>query len=75
MSSQPVTLTLRYLRQTKGYSQSQLAELIGVNRVTVARWESGLTPPDIWDLRRIARALGVTVQIVADALPDGELIA
>ncbi len=34
---------VRYLRKNLGYSQEELANLSGVTRVTVTRWESGRT--------------------------------
>lgn len=37
---------LRTLRQRLGWSQQQLAEALGVHRVTVANWERGLYPID-----------------------------
>lgn len=69
MSSQPVTLTLRYLRESARLTQSDLARIVEVNRVTVLRWEAGETVPDGWQIRRLAQALRVSEQVVVDALP------
>jgi len=33
---------LKALRKNLGMSQAQLAEKLGIDRVTVARWESGM---------------------------------
>jgi transcriptional regulator with XRE-family HTH domain len=49
-------------RRTRGYSQEALAEVVGVDRSTVARWESGQTEPQPWHRRKIATALDVTLQ-------------
>ena len=37
---------LTALRKQKGMSQEQLAELLGVSRQAVSRWELGTTMPD-----------------------------
>lgn len=38
--------SLRSLRTEAGYTQSQIAEMLGVNKTTVLRWESGESVPD-----------------------------
>jgi transcriptional regulator with XRE-family HTH domain len=50
-----------HLRQQRGMSQRALGAKAKVNRVTVARLEAALHPPNIETLDRIARALGVTL--------------
>lgn len=40
--------TLRNLRTLAGLSQSGLAASLGVHRVTVARWETGVVPIPQW---------------------------
>lgn len=34
---------IRYLRGVKGYSQSELAKLVGVTKSAVSQWENGQT--------------------------------
>ena len=36
-----------YLRKKKNLSQEELAEMIGVTRQTISKWELGDTTPDI----------------------------
>ena len=55
---------IRQLRMAAGLSQEQLAELSSLNRVTIAKYESGRVEPGAQALSRIADALGVS----ADAL-------
>lgn len=38
---------IQHLRKTKGISQEELADKIGVSRQTVSKWESELTSPDM----------------------------
>lgn len=38
---------IQYLRKTKGLSQEELANKVGVSRQAVSKWESGQSTPDI----------------------------
>jgi transcriptional regulator with XRE-family HTH domain len=49
------------LRRARGLSQEALAEKTGLNRVTLARLERAMHPPNLDTLDRIARALRVTL--------------
>ncbi|MCX4449483.1 helix-turn-helix domain-containing protein [Streptomyces sp. NBC_01789] len=48
-------------RRTLGYSQEKLAELVGVDRTTVGRWERGTIQPQPPQRRRLALALEVSL--------------
>jgi transcriptional regulator with XRE-family HTH domain len=48
-------------RKAAGFSQEQLAERLGIDRSTVARWESGETEPQPWIRPRLARVLQVSL--------------
>ena len=48
------------LRRERGYNQDELAEMAMLNRVTVARYETGAIEPGAFALSRIADALGVS---------------
>jgi transcriptional regulator with XRE-family HTH domain len=60
---------LRYLNRY-GMTQVQLAEKIGVNPVTMSRWMNGVRPPTVYALKRIARALGCTIDDLVVGLED-----
>jgi DNA-binding XRE family transcriptional regulator len=49
-------------------TQEGLAMEVGVQRSTVARWESGDTTPSLWARPRIANALGVTLDVLDELL-------
>lgn len=51
---------LAQYRKAAGYSQERLAEVLGVERSTVMRWERGETTPQPWFRPRLARALGIS---------------
>ena len=52
---------LRRLRIKSGYSQQQLADLLHVDRSTLANWERGHRLPDAEMISRISDALGANV--------------
>ncbi len=61
----PATLTklganIRQLRQAKGLSQEQLAELTGLHRTYIGGVERGERNIGLLNLVRVARALSVT---------------
>lgn len=56
--------TLKRMRMEKGLSQQQFADLIYVDRSTVASWETGRRVPNAVLLARICECLGVDVNIL-----------
>lgn len=56
-----ISENLRRLRQSKGYTQEQVADFLGVSSQSVSRWETGATFPDILLLPAIAEHYCVTV--------------
>ena len=54
-------------RTLAGLTQAALATQLGVSRMTVAQWESGLMPIAVRHHERLAAALGIPV----DTLPSG----
>lgn len=50
---------LKYLREEKGLSQNKLAEKIGVNQTTIARWEDDNRVPTIDNAVDVANALNI----------------
>lgn len=62
--------TIRRLREAKGITQTQLAELIGVGCKAVSKWETAKGLPDITLIEPLSNALGVSVM----ELMSGETI-
>lgn len=63
---------IRALRKERGLNQDQLAELANLNRVTVAKYESGRVEPGAQALARIADALEVSTDALlgrSDEIP------
>ena len=46
-------ITLKAARINAGLSQSEAAEKMGVNVMTVSNWETGKTIPDVGDFKRL----------------------
>lgn len=63
---------LRRERMKKGFTQSQLANLLFVNKATISKWESGNRLPDAIMITRLARVLGVDVGALLAAPAGGE---
>lgn len=57
-------------RKDVGLSQERLATAVGVDRSTVLRWERGETDPQPWHRRRLADALGISVEQLARLLSE-----
>lgn len=55
-------LTLRQWRSIKGYSQAEMAEMIGVNINTYRSWERNPENITIGNLKRVAEVLEITVE-------------
>lgn len=53
--------TIKKLRETKGITQLQLAEKIGVSSKAVSKWETAKGLPDITLIEPLAKVLGVSV--------------
>jgi transcriptional regulator with XRE-family HTH domain len=52
---------LRIARRSVGLTQKRLAAELGVEAITVSRWERGVTTPSLPRLRRIAELTETTV--------------
>ncbi|MGH4008873.1 MAG: helix-turn-helix transcriptional regulator [Pseudonocardiaceae bacterium] len=65
-------------RKAAGYTQEGLAERLGVDRTTVARWEAGETEPHPWQRPKIAEAFGLSLcefnQLLSDIGTTGRTV-
>ena len=53
---------IQSLRKSKGMSQEELADAVGVSRQAVSKWESGLSDPNTTNLISLGRLFGVTAE-------------
>jgi transcriptional regulator with XRE-family HTH domain len=72
MPSKRIRLAQR--RKAAGLTQEGLAESLGVERSTVARWESAETEPQAWLRPRLARALRVGAEELQALLDEVTVI-
>ena len=54
---------VRELREQRGWSQAQLAEVAAMTQSAIARFEAGGTVPTLQVLERLARALDVELAV------------
>ena len=58
---------LIHLRKIKQMTQEDVAEIAGVSRQAVAKWESGETIPDLEKCRLLAEAFEVSLDDLANS--------
>lgn len=64
---------ITYYRLKNGWSQSFVAERIGVSRIAVANWEQGRNKPSIENILAMAKLFGVTVEeLVGDQVKNDD---
>ena len=61
IESNRLSQKLQELRKREGFSQSKLADLVGVSFMTIRRWESGEVIPRLDEIKRLADVLHITV--------------
>jgi transcriptional regulator with XRE-family HTH domain len=52
---------LREIRKKKGMTQEALSKAAKINRVNIAKYETGVSSPTLKSAEKLAAALGVTV--------------
>lgn len=63
---------IRVLREAKGWSQAELAALIGASQDAVSNWETGVRAPVLASVFRLAEALGVDPGALVGGRPIGD---
>lgn len=62
---------LTELRHSRGWSQEQLGERLGVTRQTVSKWELGSTTPELEKLAMMSDIFGVSTDELIKGEPRG----
>lgn len=65
-----ISENLRILRVKERYSLEDVAEIIGVSRQSVAKWESGESFPDIEKCAKLAKLYRVTLDALVNEAVD-----
>ena len=58
---------IQCLRKRKSITQEALAEMVGVSRQTIAKWENGESTPDLEMSGKLSQALDVSLDDLANA--------
>ena len=66
---------IRECRQRARLSQEKVAELVGVSRQAVTKWESDQSAPNTENLFRLAEVLGTTVDFLITSEADNRSVA
>ena len=53
---------LQALRKKAGYSQEQLADMLGLSRQAVSKWERGDSDPSTANLLALAKLFGISAE-------------
>ena len=61
-----ISRQIKQARIRKGYNQEYVAQMLGVSRQAVSKWETGLTQPDTKNLIALAELLDVSVDQLLD---------
>lgn len=62
-------------RESAGFTQERLAEVAGVSRETVVRWEAGANAPSVYLRPKLARLLGRTQRELEDLIHPSPVAA
>ncbi|MCR5057430.1 MAG: helix-turn-helix domain-containing protein [Clostridiales bacterium] len=65
-------MNLKVLRESKGYTQLQLASILGVTQQTIQKYETNKSEPDIASLITLADHFNVSVDYLIDHEPAGK---
>ena len=63
---------IQKLRNSKGFTQEYVANVMGISRQAVHKWEKNETRPDTDNLILLADILGTTVEYIAVGNTDSE---
>ena len=69
MDNKKIGKLIASLRKTKGLTQQELGDMVGVGFRAVSKWERGMTLPDISIINELSQILGIT----SDELLSGEV--
>ncbi|MFE2997987.1 multiprotein-bridging factor 1 family protein [Nocardia sp. NPDC059246] len=62
---------IRDARDARGWSQADLADLVGVEAQQVSRWERDIAPPNLNNAVELSRALDISLDELAGLIPLG----
>lgn len=70
MNNQTIADKLKSLRISKGYTQQDVADAVGISRATIGGYEIGRRQPRLPDLQKMAKFYGVGLDYFGVATAD-----
>ncbi|MCH3911464.1 MAG: helix-turn-helix domain-containing protein [Limosilactobacillus oris] len=71
MSDSTIASQIKKLRNSRGWTQPQLADKISVSKQTISNWETGLKVPRMGALQKLAGIFNVPIsEIVSDQIEN-----
>jgi transcriptional regulator with XRE-family HTH domain len=64
-------MSFKTLIRSRGVTQQQLADSIGVHQTLVSQWCTGKCAPNVFQISKIAARLGVTADDVVASFSEG----
>lgn len=58
--------TLKRLRDYRGITQAELAQILGITQQAVAKWERNKSEPDSSGLKQLSKYFGVSIDYLLD---------
>lgn len=55
LQSKDITQLIKYMREASGYSQTELAKMLGIAQTTLSGYETGYSEPNFTLVEKIAR--------------------
>ena len=65
---------IRQLRREKSLTLQQVAQVLGVTRACVSKWETGVTQPDLTRLGELAATLGLSTSELLSPSPEDNVL-
>lgn len=72
MKEKTLGQTIAALRKERSMTQAELAEKMNVTDKAVSKWERDLSCPDVGSLPRLAEVLGISLDELMRAEPNGK---
>lgn len=63
-------VNLKYQRKEAGYTQQELAKIVGTSQGSIAQWETGRHLPRVDTLRKLADLFGCTIDDLLREEPE-----
>jgi len=61
---------IRRLRESRDLTQQELADVLGVNRATIAQWETGTSYPRMGTALQLCEYFAISLNDLADEKPE-----